>query len=186
MKKVQNAICLLIFFGGIYLFKSGFDSKFRSPELPPVVYRKPLSFPQESDRPMTERIYTIKEFNSILKTSPQQLEGRDVYLDAYVADVLLGRGCNSFAVLIDPSNAELYKRSNAPDLTEEEKKLIPDIQVIRSGSLDGYHKTIYPTVRTVFKGRFNAPATQKCPDGNKRFTIEEIENEFKKNADPAD
>ena len=125
-----------------------------------IVSPGPSSTKNELSSP---RVYGVEEALRVLDATPDALKGKDILLRATVVDGVSGLGCDDADILTDRRYEESYKaRSKVPVLWTASN--MADYQKIR-------HEAVY-------RGHFFDAGLNACPDGWKRFVIEEMTQEF--------
>jgi len=120
----------------------------------------------------SEHVYSVEEARDIMLLSPRQFMGKDIFLRAAVVDATDGLGCGDYLLLTDPEFAALYKSRYDRDLTAEEKKILENIPIIKSGPSLAMPKDIdYNPDDCVFRGHFFDPGLKACEQSWERFVI---------------
>lgn len=134
-------------------------------QVSPSINRKKLAVEED-------KIYLVSDMNELLQKKEETLRNKEIYLKGVVVDGVRGFGCNDYAMITDKQFSELYLRKYDKNLTDEEKKQLKEMPVIKTGqTLDMARGILKYGEEVVYKGRFFDPSTKPCKDGATRFVI---------------
>ncbi len=143
----------------------------------------PKAEPSTSNVPSVNnenKVYTVKEVVSLLKTNPNSLKGKSIQLEAYVVDAVDGLDCSDFQIMTDKEYVEAFNNRYNNELSEserskavEESKAAPVLLTGRTMAMPGGFN---PTYHAIFQGHFyDKWTTETCGvEGYRRFVIEKL------------